>query len=157
MIAIRGRRSLIYFDPKGHWDFMPAIHRPGGSRALHDDWPIGFRSIPRTWTSFIFLDAQVIKGSTTHYFTWQGKRYPKPWALAGEYYKALLTFKDPITLKIIKGIYETGPLLWDLSTSYRIGPRISDDLENAEPTVYVNWIRGPRILTFGTKKLKEDK
>ena len=34
------------------YDFLPPIHRPGGARARHDDYPVGLRWVPRTWTSF---------------------------------------------------------------------------------------------------------
>ena len=144
-----------YENSDGIFNFMPAIHRPGGSRALHDDFLPGFRWIPRTYTSFIFVDAYVIEGSTTHWFAWKGRRYSKAWPNPGESYKALITFRDPISMKSFDVIYSTWPIWNNLQA--RIGPRVSDELENAEPTVYVNWLRGPKILTFGTKKLKEYK
>ena len=159
--ALTSKLSPIYYDPDGPWkSFMPPEHCPGGSIPLHTDWPFPFNRIPRTWTSFIFLDARVISGKTTNFFIWQGypyperkSLYPKPWPNRGEKYSALITFRNPLDGKFYQDIYKTWPIYGNLQA--RIGPRVSDDLENGPGYVYVNWvpISGCRFLTFGTERL----
>jgi len=157
---IQGKFPDRYFDNSdGIFNFMPPEHRPGGSIPLHTDWPI-FKTTPRSATAFIFLDARVISGKTTNFFTWQGypyperkSLYPKPWPNRGEKYSALITFRNPLDGKFYQDIYKTWPIYGNLQA--RIGPRVSDDLENGPGYVYVNWvpISGCRFLTFGTERL----
>lgn len=34
-----------------NYEYLPPIHRPGGARSKHDDYPPGLRWIPRWWDS----------------------------------------------------------------------------------------------------------
>ena len=151
-------RDPIYYDPKGPWDFMPSEHRPGGSRALHDDWPAPFNHLPRTWTSFIFVSAKLLAGNTTNFFEWQSKIYPKPWCFPWQWQKTRVSFRDPITKELHNGIYKSNSTFYG-NYAYRVGPRISDDLEANPPTVYVNWIPIPilgKLLTLGMHEINPD-
>ena len=146
--------GLFNFIPKIHrpnqpddWNGLPWDDKKSNWKPYHEDWPV-FRKTLRTKTSYIFISAQVVKGSTSHLFEWQGIKYPKPWCLSTEEgYTAVITFKCPVTGKAFKEDYEV-KRLWG-NTFFRIGSRISDDGD----FVYVNKFPGPRIFTAGSKKL----
>src|SRR3990167_10823626 len=108
----------IYSDPNGPWGFLPRIHRPGQPaywdgkvndktsnwRPGHDDWPV-MKSVPRTYTAFIFISAKVVAGDPKHYVhrfsgdQWKGPQpfelttdfqnlwIPKPWGVGGNYHE----------------------------------------------------------------------
>jgi len=158
----------IYYQSSPMWDFLVPIHRfdepddwdgkimdsHSNWRPYHDDWPF-LKKTPRTATSFIFLDSELLEGNTTHWFEWKGKKHPKPWCRIGENQKTLVKYQDPVTGAICEGIYKSWPVKDNLSA--RIGVRISDELENGPGYVYVNVVPVPffdSVLTFGTKFLK---
>ena len=151
--ALTGKLDDVYYSTSGLWSFMPLCHRPEGDRPLHDDWPRPFSRAPRTYTSFLFIDAEVVEGDPGHWFTYNGGKYPKPYCLPGHHQKTKVIFKCPVTGKIFEEIYYSRT--FKNGWAYRYGARISDDYVNGEVRPYVNFLRGPRIFTFGTKKINE--
>lgn len=167
-----------YDNSDGTWDFMPLIHQPSGSDPLHSDWPKPFNKIPRTWTSWIFLDAQLLSGDPQHWVnrvTLEQHRglkpfvdppndsmdrpqwVPKPWGLRGTHQKTRIVFMDPVSkvLSVHRGVYHQRTL--SNGFAWRRGPRISDDDRGGKPAFYVNWVplKSLSWLTFGTKRIGE--
>lgn len=158
--------NKIYYDPKGPWGFMPKIHQPDGNDPFHSDYPLGFRWIPRTFTSFIFIDALLLEGEPLHYvnrYTLEQSagivKYgidwlPKPWSLPGTHQKTQIIFKDPISGKKMEGIYRQ--TTYGNGFGWRVGPRFSDDDVDGKPAFYVNAVPSKVLewLTFGTKRVE---
>ena len=141
----------VYYKENIIWTILlPPEHRPNSARSFHDDIPVIGKFIPRTATSFILVDAQVLEGNP-NWFEWQGRKFPKAWCGRGSFQKTRVHYQCPLTREIFGGIYKS----WtDIDGhAFRTGPRISDDLENGPGFVYVNKFPGPDCFTFGSKHI----
>ena len=156
-------KPIYYTNPDGIWDFMPAIHRPGSPRFLHDDLPWPFNKIPRTWTSFRFVEATLLSGNPQHWVnrnTLEQKKgemipygaawLPKPWGLPGTTQVTRIVYVDVVSGRVYNGIYRSKVTKSGIGT--RSGPRLSDDDDNGRPAFYVNAI--PRPFGFLTAQVK---
>lgn len=181
-----------YWDNSdGLWNFLPECHRPNapdnwdgklGSesnwRPVRDDW-FFLKQVPRTWTSFIFVSAEILEGDPMHWVNIEtGEQHqghepypnttdymgierpgqelwiPKPWGKRGTHQKTRIRYVDPVTMEMKDGIYTSRVTSFGLG--WRNGPRISDDYPDGKLLVYVNMVPAPyEFLTIQLKRIKE--